>query len=63
MVVSIFAMVLWIFFADFATMSISTDNVRYSRRPDSLDTSWLFKVAVPLAVLALVEGVILTMAG
>ena len=44
LVISIFGMVLWIFFGDFATMSISTDNVRYSRRPDSLDTSWLFKV-------------------
>jgi H+-transporting ATPase len=63
MVVSIFGMVLWIFFADFATMSISTDNVRYSKRPDSLDTSWLFKVGVPLAILALIEGVILTMTG
>ncbi|MDE1861358.1 MAG: plasma-membrane proton-efflux P-type ATPase [Thaumarchaeota archaeon] len=63
LVISIFGMVLWIFFGDFATMSISTDNVRYSRRPDSLDTSWLFKVGVPLAALAVAEGTILTLMG
>lgn len=60
LVISIFSMILLIFFADFATMSISTDNVRYSKRPDSLDTSWLFKVGIPLAVLAIIEGVVLT---
>ncbi|MDE1819059.1 MAG: HAD-IC family P-type ATPase, partial [Thaumarchaeota archaeon] len=60
LVISIFSMILLIFFADFATMSISTDNVRYSKRPDSLDTSWLFKVGIPLAVLAIIEGVMLT---
>ena len=61
LVISIFSMILLIFFADFATMSISTDNVRYSKRPDSLDTLWLFKVGIPLAVLAIIEGVVLTM--
>ncbi|MDE1830575.1 MAG: HAD-IC family P-type ATPase, partial [Thaumarchaeota archaeon] len=63
LVTSVFAMVLFIFFGDFATMSISTDNVRYSKRPTSLDTSWLFKVGVPLATLAIIEGVVLTIAG
>ena len=63
LVISIFSMVLLIFFADFATMSISTDNVRHSRKPDSLDTSWLFKVGIPLAMLAVIEGVVLTMTG
>ncbi|MDE1839308.1 MAG: plasma-membrane proton-efflux P-type ATPase [Thaumarchaeota archaeon] len=63
LVISIFSMVLLIFFADFATMSISTDNVRHSKSPDSLDTSWLFKVGIPLAMLAVIEGVVLTMVG
>ncbi len=63
LVISIFATVLLMFVGDFATMSISTDNVRYSKRPDSLDISWLFKVGMPLAMLAVIEGVVLTMAG
>ncbi|SMH71203.1 plasma-membrane proton-efflux P-type ATPase [Candidatus Nitrosotalea okcheonensis] len=63
LVISIFSMVLLIFFADFATMSISTDNVRHSKSPDSLDTSWLFKVGIPLAMLTVIEGVVLTMVG
>jgi H+-transporting ATPase len=63
LVISIFATVLLMFVGDFATMSISTDNVRYSKKPDSLDISWLFKVGMPLAMLAVIEGVVLTMAG
>lgn len=62
-VISIFAMVLLLFLGDFATMSISTDNVKYSIKPDSFNVSWLFKVALPLGVLSIIEGVALTFAG
>ena len=62
-VVSLYSMVLLMIFGDFATMSISTDRTGYSRKPDSFDVSWLFKVGVPLGVLALVEGLVITFAG
>ena len=62
-VVSIFVMVLLLFLGDFATMSISTDNVKFSIKPDSFNVSWLFKVALPLGVLSIIEGVALTFAG
>jgi H+-transporting ATPase len=63
LVLSIFSTVILMFVGDFGTMSISTDNVRYSKRPDSPDISWLFKVGIPLAMLAVVEALILTMLG
>ncbi|MGP8068970.1 MAG: cation transporting ATPase C-terminal domain-containing protein [Candidatus Bathyarchaeia archaeon] len=44
-------------------MSISTDNVKYSIKPDSFNVSWVFKVALPLGVLSIIEGVALTFAG
>jgi H+-transporting ATPase len=62
-VVSLYSMVLLMIFGDFATMSISTDRTGYSRKPDSFDVSWLFKVGVPLGVLALLEGLVITFAG
>jgi H+-transporting ATPase len=62
-VISIFAMVLLLFLGDFATMTISTDNVKSSIKPDSFDVSWLFRVALPLGVLSIIEGVALTFLG
>jgi len=62
-IISILSMVLLVFLTDFATMSISTDNVRYSLKPDSLNVSQLFKIGASLGILSTVEGVALTMAG
>jgi H+-transporting ATPase len=62
-VISIFAMVLLLFLGDFATMTISTDNVKSSTKPDSFNVSWLFRVALPLGVLSIIEGVALTLLG
>jgi H+-transporting ATPase len=62
-VISIFAMVLLLFLGDFATMSISTDNVKSSIKPDSFNVSWLFRVAIPLGVLSIIEGIALTFLG
>jgi H+-transporting ATPase len=62
-VISIFAMVLLLFLGDFATMTISTDNVKSSIKPDSFNVSWLFRVALPLGVLSIIEGVALTFLG
>jgi H+-transporting ATPase len=58
---SIFSMVLFLFLADFASMSISTDNVRYSSKPDSLNISWLFKIGLSLGIMNMIEGVLFTM--
>jgi H+-transporting ATPase len=55
-------MVLLLFLADFASMSISTDNVRYSLKPDSLNISWLFKIGLSLGIMNMIEGVLFTMA-
>ncbi len=59
---SIFSMVLLLFLADFASMSISTDNVRYSLKPDSLNISWLFKIGLSLGIIDMIEGILFTMA-
>lgn len=62
-VISVYSMVLLMIMTDFATMSISTDRPRYSARPGSFDISWLFKVGVPIGVLALVEAITITFIG
>jgi len=41
-------------------MSISTDNVRYSLKPDSLNISWLFKIGLSLGIINMIEGVLFT---
>jgi H+-transporting ATPase len=58
-IVSIFSMVLFLFLTDFVTLSISTDNVRYSRNPDSWNIEGLVKVALALGVLFVIESMLL----
>ena len=58
-VVSIFSMLLLLFLTDFVTLSISTDNVRYSPTPDSWNITGLVKVAVSLGVLIVAEAMLL----
>lgn len=55
-IVSIFGMVLFLFLTDFVTLSISTDNVRYSSKPDSWNIKGLVEVALALGVLFVVES-------
>jgi len=62
-VISVYSMVFLMILTDFATMSVSTDKVRPSVKPDSFDIAWLFKVGVPLGVLALVEAIVITFTG
>ena len=52
-VITPLAVVLLLFTNDFVTMSIATDRVSYSRRPERWDIATLMKTAVPLAVLVL----------
>ncbi|MDG6983484.1 MAG: HAD-IC family P-type ATPase, partial [Nitrososphaerota archaeon] len=58
-VVSIFSMVLYLFLTDFATLSISTDRVRYSRKPDTWNIGWLVKVGILVGVLTVGESLLI----
>ena len=55
-VVSIFSMVLYLFLTDFATLSISTDRVKVSPRPDTWNISWLVKVGILVGALTVAES-------
>jgi H+-transporting ATPase len=56
-------MILLLFLTDFVTLSISTDNVRYSSKPDSWDIFGLVKVALLLGVLVIAELTLLLYTG
>ncbi len=58
-IVSVFSMVLFLFLTDFVTLSISTDNVRYSSKPDSWNIKSLVKVALALGVVFVAESMLL----
>jgi len=58
-VISALHMILLLFLTDFVTLSISTDNVRYSNQPDSWDITGLVKVALLLGVLVIAELMLL----
>jgi len=57
---SITSTVLMLFLGDFVSMSISTDNVRSSLKPDTFDMRRLFGVSGFLGLLMIFEGVIFT---
>lgn len=59
---SITSTVLLLFLGDFVSMSISTDNVRSSLKPDSFDVSRLFGVSGSLGILMTIESAVLTVA-
>ncbi len=58
-VVSIFSMVLFLFLTDFVTLSIATDNVSYSAKPDSWRITGLVKVAAFLGAMVVAEAMLL----
>jgi H+-transporting ATPase len=55
-VVSIFSMVLYLFLTDFVTLSISTDTVRFSEKPDTWNIGWLVKLGVLVGTLTVAES-------
>jgi len=55
-VVSAFTMILLVFMTDFVKISLSTDNVRWSKKPDAWNITGLVKVAVVLGLLMIVES-------
>jgi H+-transporting ATPase len=58
-IISIFSMVLLLLLTDFVTLSISTDNVRYSSKPDNWNIKGLVEVAIALGILYVVESILL----
>jgi len=58
-IISALHMILLLFLTDFVTLSISTDNVRYSEQPDSWNITGLVKVALFLGILVIVELMLL----
>jgi H+-transporting ATPase len=63
LMLSITGTVLLLFLGDFVSMSISTDNVRSSLKPDTFDVSRLFGVSGSLGVLMTIESAIFAVAG
>jgi len=55
-IVSVFAMVLLFFMTDFVKISLSTDNLRWSEKPDTWNITGLVKVAVILSLLVISES-------
>lgn len=62
-VMSALHMILLLFLTDFVTLSISTDNVRYSEKPDTWDITGMVKVALLLGLLVIGELVLVLYVG
>ena len=62
-VVSASAMLLLVFLNDATKISLSTDNVRWSQKPETWDITSLVKVAALLGVVMVAEGFGLTFVG
>lgn len=62
-VVSAFNMILLLFLSDYVTLSLSTDNVRYSRKPEKWDINGLVKAGAFLGILMVVESFLLLYMG
>jgi H+-transporting ATPase len=55
-IISASAMLVMIFMTDFVKISLSTDNVRWSKKPSRWDINGLVKVAVTLGLIMVVEA-------
>jgi H+-transporting ATPase len=62
-VVSTFDMILLLFLSDYVTLSISTDNVSYSRKPETWNITELVKVGIFLGVSMVAESMLLLYVG
>ena len=58
-VVSTFNMILLLFLSDYVTLSISTDKVRYSEKPEKWNTGGLVKLGVSYGSLIIVESLLI----
>ena len=62
-VVSTFNMILLLFLSDYVTLSISTDNVSYSKKPETWNITELVKVGILLGLLMVAESMLLLYIG
>ncbi|MGQ9513449.1 MAG: hypothetical protein ACUVTL_00070 [Thermoproteota archaeon] len=62
-VVSAFNMILLLFLSDYVTLSLSTDNVRYSSKPEKWSLTGLVKAGTILGVLMVIESLLLLYMG
>ena len=58
-VVSTFNMILLLFLSDYVTLSISTDKVRYSEKPERWNTSGIVKLGVSYGSLIIAESLLI----
>lgn len=62
-VVSAFAMLLLVFMTDFAKIALATDNVRWSRKPETWNIGGFIAVSVVLGVVMVAEALLLLSVG
>jgi H+-transporting ATPase len=62
-VVSTFNMILLLFLSDYVTLSISTDRVRYSQKPEKWSTTGLVKLGVSYGSLIIAESLLILYLG
>ncbi len=62
-VVSVFSMIFFLFVTDFVTLSLSTDTVRYSEKPDTWNVTGLVKLGISLGVAIVAESFLLLYLG
>jgi H+-transporting ATPase len=58
-VVSTFNMILLLFLSDYVTLSISTDRVRYSEKPEKWNTNGLVKLGISYGSLIIAESLLI----
>ncbi|MEM3852304.1 MAG: plasma-membrane proton-efflux P-type ATPase [Methanomassiliicoccales archaeon] len=61
--VSIFSMVLYLFLTDFVTLSLSTDRVRYSKKPETWKISTFVTLGVSLGLFVVLETLLFLFSG
>lgn len=62
-VISAFDMILLLFLSDYVTLSLSTDNVRHSRKPESWDVTGLVKTGALMGILMVAKSFVLLYIG
>ncbi len=62
-IVSAFEIVLLLFLSDYVTLALATDNVRYSKKPETWNIANKIKVGAILGVLNMIEAIIMLILG
>ncbi len=62
-IVSTFEIVLLLLLSDYVTLALSTDNVRYSKKPETWDITNKVKLGAILGVINMVEAIIMLLLG